>query len=280
MLDFDQREGPRTEERLALGRRAREVCERMAAVYPTLIVFRANKAWIDGIMAEILIDLDRDAEALPLLEEARSIRTDLIRSDPETLRFQETLSLILLDLRAVHARTGRFAEARAARAMALEIQARLARRNPDNPTMLNEQASWLTNTSDKIRRVDRSADAVLRAEEAGEGYRQAVAIRERLVEQHPDARTTAATWPTASAGSPWSSATWAMPPPRPQGRPGPPRSLKGSRLEKPVLAAADRTRGRFRGFLRADCLIPERPTRPRPGPEARRGLSAAIDRCP
>jgi hypothetical protein len=55
--------------------------------------------------------------------------------------------------------------------------------------MLNEQASWLTNSSDKIRRVDRPVDAVLRAEEAGEGYRQAVAIRERLVEQHPDART-------------------------------------------------------------------------------------------
>jgi eukaryotic-like serine/threonine-protein kinase len=189
MLDLDQRDGPRTEERLALGHRAREVCERMAAVYPTLIVFRANKAWIDGIMAEILIDHDRDAEALPLLEEARSIRTDLIRSNPETLRFQETLSLILLDLCAVHARAGRFAEARAARVMSLEIQAGLVRQNPDNPTMLNQQASWLTNTSDKIRLVDRPAGAADRAEEAGAGYRQAVAIRERLVEQHPDART-------------------------------------------------------------------------------------------
>ncbi|MGP0062392.1 MAG: protein kinase domain-containing protein [Isosphaeraceae bacterium] len=189
MIDLDQRDGPRTEERLALGGRAREVCERMAAVYPTLIAFRANKAWIDGIMAEILIDHDRDAEALPLLEEARSIRTDLIRSAPETLRFQETLSLILLDLRAVHARAGRFAEARAARAMSLEIQAGLARRNPDNPTMLNQQASWLTNSSDKIRHVDRPADAAFRAEEAGEGYRRAVAIREPLVKQHPDGRT-------------------------------------------------------------------------------------------
>jgi tetratricopeptide (TPR) repeat protein len=139
-------------------------------------------------MAEILIDRDRDAEALPLLEEARSIRTDLIRSDPEIVRFQHTLSLLLLDIRAVHARTGQFAEAKAARAMALEIQASLARRNPDNPTMLDEQASWLTETSDKIRRKDRAADAALRAEEAGEGYRQAVAIRERLVQQHPDAR--------------------------------------------------------------------------------------------
>ena len=189
MIDFDQRDGPRTEDRLALGRRAREVCDRMAVVYPTLIMFRANNAWIDGIMAEILIDIDRDAEALPLLEEARSIRTDLIRSDPETRRFQEMLSVILLDLRVVHARTGRFAEARAAWAMSLEIQAGLVRRNPDNPTMLNGQASTLTNTSDKIRRVDRPADAALRAEEAGEGYRQAVAIREQLVERHPDART-------------------------------------------------------------------------------------------
>jgi eukaryotic-like serine/threonine-protein kinase len=44
MITFDQRDGPRPEERLALGRRARKVCVRMAAVYPTMITFRSNKA--------------------------------------------------------------------------------------------------------------------------------------------------------------------------------------------------------------------------------------------
>jgi hypothetical protein len=57
------------------------------------------------------------------------------------------------------------------------------------PGSVNYDASTLTDSSDAIRRVDRPADAALRAEEAGAGYRQAVAIRERLVERHPDART-------------------------------------------------------------------------------------------
>ncbi len=187
MVSIDEREGRRDEERLALGRRVREVCDRMAVQYPAITAYRGNKAWVDLLMAMTLIEIDRDAEALPLLEEARSIRADQVRSDPNSTRFQEQLATVLLNLRATHARAGRFPEARAARAEAVTIQTRNARSNHEDATLLDNQASALTNSSDLILRCDRADDDALMAQEAGAGYREAVAIRERLIVAHPKA---------------------------------------------------------------------------------------------
>jgi tetratricopeptide (TPR) repeat protein len=95
-VDVDRRTGPEDRESLAILERSLAVCEDMAKANPTVLNFPRDKAWIDLCLANTLIGMGREQEGRPRLEEARALREQLLKTNPNDIRNQTQLHQVLL----------------------------------------------------------------------------------------------------------------------------------------------------------------------------------------
>jgi tetratricopeptide (TPR) repeat protein len=116
------------------------VLQTARAANPTLISLLSALAWVEGLTADELIGIGRDAEALPAAEQAREAREGLIRANPTVARNPEQLSRALCTIGGLHLRAGRTAEALAAYRRARETMVRLVDRFPESLDLLDQLA--------------------------------------------------------------------------------------------------------------------------------------------
>ncbi len=142
---------------------------------PTLLSVTRDGAWIDSLTAGILIESERDAEALPVLERARKARETLVKAGASTIRDETQLTRIHSRMAEIHARAGRTSQALESREQAMMVATRLADAHRGDIGIQAQLAPTYLDIADVLTMTGKPSEALPWCDKA-------LAIQRRMVE--------------------------------------------------------------------------------------------------
>ena len=175
------RESGQQQEALAAFRRALAIRQRLVRDHPGDVEFRYDLAIHLHNIALMLNDTGQPEEALPTYQQSLEIREKLAKLNPDVADFQHELATVLHNIGNLQLNNGDLEEAMSANQRALAIRKRLVRNHPEHP----EIAAYQRGLAISYGGVGSHLAAIGQVEEARENYQQALAIRQRLVREHP-----------------------------------------------------------------------------------------------
>jgi eukaryotic-like serine/threonine-protein kinase len=172
------RDSGRRGEALVAFDRAREVLKVVGGANPTLIMFRADSAWIDCAGAEALVALGRDAEAMQALARARAVRESLIKANPTVTRNRDQLLRVQGLIADIHRRAGRMSDVLASLEWAQQFFASLVDEHPQSRDYQLHLAAAYTDLGDLHATMGKPT-------EARASFEAALLIRRKMIESDP-----------------------------------------------------------------------------------------------
>jgi eukaryotic-like serine/threonine-protein kinase len=172
------RDTGRRDEALVAFDPALQVLKAAGGANPTLIMFRADSAWIDCAGAEALVALGRDAEALQALERARAARESLIKANPVVVRNHEQLLRVQRLIADIHRRAGRMSEMLTSLKHAQEFAASLAHDYPENGDLQFNLAGADKDLGGLLSAMGKTSEGL-------EWFGKALAIHRKMIEASP-----------------------------------------------------------------------------------------------